>query len=140
VDVTLTCGAAGRAAVPTASAPANTKPSNSATANKKRFGGKGVLKAVANANTKSNPRHRPGRAGSAHRGRTMIKLDGTETKSKLGANAISPSRSRTPSRFRRPRQPLFNIYLGGPNAKVLPVRLPTSSTAGALRFPIDFPG
>ncbi|MFA7032800.1 MAG: phosphopyruvate hydratase, partial [Bacilli bacterium] len=89
---------------------------------KKRFGGKGVLKAVSNVNEIIAP---------AVMGlpvdqqvlidETMIKLDGTESKSKLGANAIlgvSLACARAAADYYG--LPLYK-YLGGPNAKLLPV-------------------
>ena len=63
----------------------------------------------------------------------MLKLDGTETKSKLGANAIlAVSLANAKAAARAFNQPLFK-YLGGPNAKVLPVPMAMSSTAGLTR-------
>ena len=70
----------------------------------------------------------------------MLKLDGTETKSKLGANAILAVSLANAQRPPPPRsdQPLFK-YLGGPNAKVLPVPMANVINGGAHSdAPIDF--
>ena len=140
VDVTLECGAAGRAAVPSGASTGEHEAVELRDGDKKRFGGKGVLKAVANANTKIK---------AALIGldaldqltvdATMIKLDGTETKSKLGANAIlAVSLANAKAASAALGQPLFK-YLGGPNAKVLPVPMANVINGGAHSdAPIDF--
>ena len=71
--------------------------------------------------------------------RTMLKLDGTETKSKLGANAIlAVSLANAKAAADAVGQPLFK-YLGGPNAKVLPVPMANVINGGAHSdAPIDF--
>jgi enolase len=140
VDVTLACGAAGRAAVPSGASTGEHEAIELRDGDKKRFGGKGVQKAVANANTKIK---------SALIGMdaldqlsvdaTMLKLDGTETKSKLGANAIlAVSLANAKAAAAAIGQPLFK-YLGGPNAKVLPVPMANVINGGAHSdAPIDF--
>jgi enolase len=69
----------------------------------------------------------------------MLKLDGTETKSKLGANAIlAVSLANAKAAAAHLGQPLFK-YLGGPNAKVLPVPMANVINGGAHSdAPIDF--
>ena len=69
----------------------------------------------------------------------MLKLDGTETKSKLGANAIlAVSLANAKAAAAALDQPLFQ-YLGGPNAKVLPVPMANVINGGAHSdAPIDF--
>ena len=69
----------------------------------------------------------------------MLKLDGTETKSKLGANAIlAVSLANAKAAAAALGQPLFK-YLGGPNAKVLPVPMANVINGGAHSdAPIDF--
>jgi enolase len=69
----------------------------------------------------------------------MLKLDGTETKSKLGANAIlAVSLANAKAAAAGLNQPLFR-YLGGPNAKVLPVPMANVINGGAHSdAPIDF--
>jgi len=88
VDVTLEGGAGGRAAVPSGASTGEREALELRDGDKKRYGGKGVLKAVANVN---------GEIAKAVAGReltqrtldeAMIALDGTPTKSRLGANAI----------------------------------------------------
>ena len=72
-----------------APAPANTKPSNCATATRNAYLGKGVSKAVANVTDKILPALVGVDAlDQLTVDRIMLDLDGTETKSKLGANAI----------------------------------------------------
>ncbi len=107
---------------------------------KKRFGGKGVQKAVANANTKIKPALIGLDAlDQLTVDATMLKLDGTETKSKLGANAIlAVSLANAKAAAAALNQPLFK-YLGGPNAKVLPVPMANVINGGAHSdAPIDF--
>ena len=140
VDVTLECGAAGRAAVPSGASTGEHEAVELRDGDKKRFGVKGVQKAVANANTKIK---------AALLGldaldqltvdATMLKLDGTETKSKLGANAIlAVSLANAKAAAAAIGQPLFK-YLGGPNAKVLPVPMANVINGGAHSdAPIDF--
>ena len=69
----------------------------------------------------------------------MLELDGTETKSKLGANAIlAVSLANAKAAAAALGQPLFK-YLGGPNAKVLPVPMANVINGGAHSdAPIDF--
>jgi enolase len=121
VDVTLLCGTTGRAAVPSGASTGEHEAVELRDGDKKRYLGKGVSKAVANVNTK---------IAGALRGvdaldqltvdAKMLKLDGTETKSKLGANAIlAVSLATAQAASRCLGQPLFK-YLGGPNAKALP--------------------
>jgi enolase len=71
--------------------------------------------------------------------RAMIKLDGTSTKSKLGANAIlGVSLATAKAAAAALNQPLYK-YLGGPNAKVLPVPMMNIMNGGAHSdAPIDF--
>src|SRR5580704_482896 len=139
-DVTLECGAAGRAAVPSGASTGEHEAIELRDGDKKRYLGKGVTKAVANAN---------GKIKDALIGvdaldqltvdHTMLKLDGTETKSKLGANAIlAVSLANAMAAAAALGQPLFK-YLGGPNAKVLPVPMANVINGGAHSdAPIDF--
>ena len=140
VDVTLECGAAGRAAVPSGASTGEHEAIELRDGDKKRYLGKGVTKAVANAN---------GKIKDALIGvdaldqltvdHTMLKLDGTETKGKLGANAIlAVSLANAKAAAAALGQPLFK-YLGGPNAKVLPVPMANVINGGAHSdAPIDF--
>ena len=140
VDVTLECGAAGRAAVPCGASTGEHEAIELRDGDKKRFGGKGVLKAVANANTKiKDALIGVDALDQLTVDATMIKLDGTETKSKLGANAIlAVSLANAKAAAASIGQPLFK-YLGGPNAKVLPVPMANVINGGAHSdAPIDF--
>ena len=89
VDVELSGGAVGRAAVPSGASTGEHEAWELRDGDKTRYGGKGVLKAVANVNTKIFP-ELEGRDALDQVGidRTMIALDGTPNKGKLGANAI----------------------------------------------------
>src|ERR1700732_5076439 len=89
VDAELTGGAVGRAAVPSGASTGEHEAWELRDGDKSRFGGKGVLKAVANVNTKI-ANELVGRDALDQVGidRTMIDLDGTPNKGKLGANAI----------------------------------------------------
>src|SRR6185436_9309564 len=107
---------------------------------KKRFLGKGVSKAVANVTDKILPKL----VGVDSLDQltvdgTMLDLDGTETKSKLGANAIlAVSLANAKAAAEAIGVPLFK-YLGGPNAKVLPVPMANVINGGAHSdAPIDF--
>jgi enolase len=122
VEVTTESGAFGRAIVPSGASTGEREALELRDGDKKRFGGKGVLKAVENVNTIIAPEI----IGlpvdqQVLIDETMIKLDGTEAKEKLGANAIlgvSLAVARAAADFYG--MPLYK-YLGGPNAKMLPV-------------------
>ena len=107
---------------------------------KNRYLGKGVLKAINNVNTIIGPALRGSDAvdqvGIDH---AMLKLDGTKNKNKLGANAIiGVSLAVAHAASNVLGQPLYK-YLGGPNAKVLPVPLMNIINGGAHSdAPIDF--
>jgi enolase len=107
---------------------------------KQRYLGKGVSKAVRNVTEKIRPALR-GREATDQLAvdRIMLDLDGTETKSKLGANAIlAVSLANAKAAAAAVGQPLFK-YLGGPNAKVLPVPMANVINGGAHSdAPIDF--
>ncbi|HPY32051.1 MAG TPA: phosphopyruvate hydratase [Verrucomicrobiota bacterium] len=140
VDVILCCGTIGRAAVPSGASTGEHEAVELRDGNKKRYLGKGVSKAVANVNTT---------LARALRGMdaldqlavdaAMLKLDGTETKARLGANAIlAVSLATAKAAASCLGQPLFK-YLGGPNAKVLPVPMANVINGGAHSdAPIDF--
>src|SRR5580692_1333559 len=140
VDVTLECGAAGRAAVPSGASTGEHEAIELRDGDKKRYLGKGVTKAVANANTKIKDALIGGDAlDQLTVDHTMLELDGTETKSKLGANAIlAVSLANAKASASALGLPLFK-YLGGPNAKVLPVPMANVINGGAHSdAPIDF--
>jgi len=140
VDVKLACGALGRAAVPSGASTGEHEALELRDGDKKRYGGKGVQHAVANVKAKIAPRLL-GHDATDQVGidRAMIKLDGTETKSNLGANAIlGVSLATAKAAAAALNQPLYK-YLGGPNAKVLPVPMMNIMNGGAHSdAPIDF--
>ena len=89
VDVTLECGVVGRAAVPSGASTGENEALELRDGDKQRYGGKGTLKAVDNVNNILAPAL-VGMSALQQRAidRKMIQLDGTPTKSRLGANAI----------------------------------------------------
>ena len=140
VDVTLESGAVGRAAVPSGASTGEHEAVELRDGDKKRFGGKGVQKAVKNVTEKILPALQGIDAlDQLTLDAAMLKLDGTETKSKLGANAIlAVSLANAKAAAAELGQPLFK-YLGGPNAKVLPVPMANVINGGAHSdAPIDF--
>ena len=140
VDVRLASGALGRAAVPSGASTGEHEALELRDGDKKRYSGKGVQKAVANVKSKIAPAL-IGFDALDQLGvdRTMLKLDGTPTKSKLGANAIlGVSLATAKAAAAALGQPLYK-YLGGPNAKVLPVPMMNVMNGGAHSdAPIDF--
>ena len=140
VDVILDSGALGRAAVPSGASTGEHEALELRDGIKSRYLGKGVSKAVKNVTSKIFP----ALAGldaldQLTVDRTMIELDGTETKAKLGANAIlAVSLANAKAAAAELDVPLFK-YLGGPNAKVLPVPMANVINGGAHSdAPIDF--
>lgn len=89
VDVVLECGVMGRAAVPSGASTGEHEALELRDKDPKRYGGKGTLKAVENVNTVIAPAL-IGWSALEQRAidKKMLELDGTPTKSKLGANAI----------------------------------------------------
>jgi len=140
VDVILANGAFGRAAVPSGASTGEHEALELRDGEAKRYGGKGVSKAVKNVTQRILPTLRGVDAlDQLSVDRIMIELDGTETKSKLGANAIlAVSLANAKAASESLRLPLFK-YLGGPNAKVLPVPMANVINGGAHSdAPIDF--
>src|SRR5258706_88616 len=139
VDVELSCGATGRAAVPSGASTGEHEAWELRDGDKSRYLGKGVKKAVANVNT-TIAQGLTGHDAVDQVGldQTMIALDGTPTKGKLGANAIlGVSLANAHAAANALGQPLFK-YLGGPNAKVLPVPMMNIMNGGAHSdAPID---
>lgn len=140
VDVVLEGGAVGRAAVPSGASTGEHEAVELRDGDKKRFLGKGVLKAVENVNEKIAPEI----IGLDATDQTAIdgimrKLDGTSTKKNLGANAIlGVSMAVAKAAAAQLGVPLYK-YLGGPNAKVLPVPMMNIINGGAHSdAPIDF--
>ncbi len=140
VDVILNGGAVGRAAVPSGASTGEHEAIELRDGDKKRFLGKGVSKAVKNVTSKILPALRGmDSLDQLSVDQTMLALDGTETKSKLGANAIlAVSLANAKAASEALGLPLFK-YLGGPNAKVLPVPMANVINGGAHSdAPIDF--
>ena len=140
VDVALAGGAIGRASVPSGASTGEHEAWELRDGDAKRYGGKGVLKAVENINKIIAPEV------SGHDAtlqpaidKIMIDLDGTPNKSRLGANAIlGVSLAVAKAAAIQLNLPLFK-YLGGPNAKVLPVPMMNIINGGAHSdSPIDF--
>ena len=123
-EVTLESGAKGRAAVPSGASTGEKEAIELRDGDKKRWMGKGVSKAVANIGKAIAP-ELLGKDGCDQVGidQAMIELDGTKTKGKLGANAIlGVSLAVAKAAANESGHPLYR-YLGGTNARVLPVPL-----------------
>ena len=140
VDVALAGGAIGRASVPSGASTGEHEAWELRDGDAKRYGGKGVLKAVETINKIIAPEV------SGHDAtlqpaidKIMLDLDGTPNKSRLGANAIlGVSLAVAKAAAIQLNLPLFK-YLGGPNAKVLPVPMMNIINGGAHSdSPIDF--
>jgi enolase len=131
-EVTLESGAKGRAAVPSGASTGEKEAIELRDGDKKRWMGKGVSKAVANISKVIAPELLGKEAfDQAGIDRAMIALDGTKTKRKLGANAIlGVSLAVAKASANETGQPLYR-YLGGANARVLPVPLMNIINGGA---------
>ena len=140
VDVALAGGAIGRASVPSGASTGEHEAWELRDGDSKRYGGKGVLKAVENINKLIAPEV-AGHDATLQPAidKIMIDLDGTPNKSRLGANAIlGVSLAVAKAAAVQLDLPLFK-YLGGPNAKVLPVPMMNIINGGAHSdSPIDF--
>ncbi|MCR5211626.1 MAG: phosphopyruvate hydratase [Lachnospiraceae bacterium] len=121
-DIYTESGAFGRAIVPSGASTGEREAVELRDGDKSRFGGKGVLKAVANVNEKIADKIIGLNVfDQALIDKTMIDLDGTEFKKNLGANAtLSVSLAVARAAADACGLPLYK-YLGGPNGKVLPV-------------------
>lgn len=122
VDVILECGVMGRAAVPSGASTGEHEALELRDGDKKRYGGKGTLKAVENVNKIIAPAL-AGRSALEQRAidHKMLELDGTPTKSKLGANAIlGVSLAVAKAAAAYLDIPLYR-YIGGVNTYVMPV-------------------
>lgn len=122
VDVLLECGARGRAAVPSGASTGSHEAVELRDGDKTRYLGKGVLKAVNNVNTEIKEALLGMNAlNQVEIDRTMIALDGTPNKGRLGANAIlGVSLAVAKAAADALGLPLYK-YLGGVNAKELPL-------------------
>ena len=122
VDVTLASGITGRAAVPSGASTGENEALELRDGDKKRYLGKGVQKAVENINNVIAPAL-TGYSALEQRAidTKMLELDGTKTKSKLGANAIlGVSLATAKAAAEYLGMPLYR-YIGGTNAFTLPV-------------------
>ena len=122
VDVTLESGAMGRAAVPSGASTGAHEANERRDGDAKRYKGKGVLEAVAAVNGEL-AEELVGYDATEQVGidRTMIEMDGTPNKSRLGANAIlGVSLAVAKAAAEYTAQPLFR-YVGGTSARMLPV-------------------
>jgi enolase len=140
VDVELLGGALGRAAVPSGASTGEHEAVELRDGVKTRYLGKGVSKAVANVHKFIAPEIVGMDAlDQVSIDKAMLALDGTSTKKKLGANAIlGVSLATAKAAAVQLGQPLYK-YLGGPNAKVLPVPMMNILNGGAHSdAPIDF--
>ncbi len=122
VDVTLECGVMGRAAVPSGASTGEHEALELRDKDRNRYGGKGTLKAVGNVNNIIAPALK-GWLAFDQRGidQKMLELDGTPTKSNLGANAIlGVSLAVAKAAANYLKVPLYR-YIGGVNTYVMPV-------------------
>jgi enolase len=131
-EVLLIGGEIGRAAVPSGASTGEHEAVELRDGDKKRYGGKGVLKAVRNVNETIAPIIEGMDAlDQAEIDSKLIELDGTQTKSKLGANAllaVSLATARAAAAYMD--VPLYR-YLGGPNARILPLPMMNILNGGA---------
>jgi len=131
-DVTLACGAMGRAAVPSGASTGKREALELRDKRRKRYGGKGVLGAVKNVNEIiAGAILGMDAADQITLDQAMLKLDGTANKSKLGANsllAVSMAAARAAAEAFG--LPLFR-YLGGVNARCLPLPMMNIVNGGA---------
>ncbi len=132
VDVTLQSGAAGRAAVPSGASTGEHEAHELRDGDTKRYLGKGVQQAVQNVIEKIGPALRGmDPSEQVEIDRTMIDLDGTPNKGKLGANAIlGVSMAVARAAAVESGLPLYR-YLGGPLARTMPVPLMNILNGGA---------
>jgi enolase len=140
VDVRLEGGALGRAAIPSGASTGEHEAWVLRDGNKNRFGGKGVKKAVANVNEKIASALKGWDAlDQARIDKKLIELDGTPNKKNLGANALlGVSLAVAHAAAAAESLPLFR-YLGGSEARVLPVPMMNILNGGAHSdAPIDF--
>ncbi|HKE60625.1 MAG TPA: phosphopyruvate hydratase [Pyrinomonadaceae bacterium] len=131
-EVILAGGEIGRAAVPSGASTGENEAVELRDGDKKRYGGKGVLKAVRNVNEVIAPAVQGLDAlDQVEVDQTLLELDGSKTKAKLGANAllaVSLATARAAATFLE--IPLYK-YLGGPNARTLPVPMMNIINGGA---------
>ena len=132
VEVTLDNGVMGRASVPSGASTGENEALELRDGDKSRFGGKGVLKAVDNVNKEIAPALK-GMDVTNQRALDykMLALDGTPTKSRLGANAIlGVSLAAAHTAAKALGMPLYR-YIGGCNTYVMPVPMMNIINGGA---------
>ena len=140
VDVELESGAIGRAAVPSGASTGVNEALELRDGDKSRYLGKGVQKAVQNVHELIAPvLEGMDATDQVAIDRAMLELDGTPNKAKLGANAIlAVSLATAKAAAQALDQPLYR-YVGGTNAKVLPMPMMNIMNGGAHSdAPIDF--
>src|SRR5436190_961509 len=132
VDCVLESGVRGRSIVPSGASTGEHEALEMRDGDKKRFLGKGVLKAVANVNTMIAPALVGQDATlQSHIDQLMLSMDGTKNKSKLGANAmLGVSMAVARAAADSHGLPLFR-YIGGVKASVLPVPMMNIVNGGA---------
>jgi len=132
VDCILQNGALGRAIVPSGASTGEHEALELRDGDKTRYGGMGVLKAVQNVNLKIAPALQGQDATNQSRvDQTMLAMDGTKNKSKLGANAmLGVSMAVARAGAVSHGLPLYR-YIGGVNASVLPVPMMNIVNGGA---------
>ncbi len=132
VDVTLDSGAFGRAAVPSGASTGKHEAVELRDGDKARYGGKGVLKAVSAVNHEIfDALSGLDAEDQIHIDRTMIALDGTANKARLGANAIlGVSLAAAKAAAEEAGLPLYR-YVGGTHARTLPVPMMNVINGGA---------
>jgi len=132
VDVLTDEGALGRAAVPSGASTGAHEAVELRDGDKKKFGGKGVLKAIKNVNEIIAPKLLGyDVADQTGIDEMMIRLDGTPNKGNLGANAIlAVSMAVAKAAAEEAGLPLFR-YVGGTNAKTLPIPMMNILNGGA---------
>ena len=139
VDLSLSDGAFGRAAVPSGASTGAYEAVELRDGDKSRYGGKGVLKAVSNVNTDiAEAIYGLPAEGQRDIDQLMIDLDGTENKARLGANAIlGVSLALAKAVADSQQTPLYR-YVGGTHSHILPVPMMNIINGGAhADNPID---
>lgn len=123
VDIVLDSGILGRAAVPSGASTGENEALELRDGDKKRYSGKGVLKAVNNVNTVIASKIKGLSPDFEKIDALLIKMDGTENKSNLGANAIlGVSMAVAKAAAAAKKEPLYR-FVGGEKANILPVPL-----------------
>jgi len=132
VDIALASGAFGRAAVPSGASTGEREALELRDGDKKRYLGKGVLQAVANVNGEIAKAVTGGEFTQGTLDKAMIDLDGTPTKSRLGANAIlGVSMAAAHAAAAEAKKPLYAHLSEGSGERLLPVPMMNILNGGA---------